>query len=218
MAAQWLDTGIGAHRAASKAWSVGWPQRTAAGVTIDVRTYGAGSGYQLGSTACAGHPVRFGTHRGRIAKDARVVAQRDWAAFTNAPAATAWTIEFLSPTTFRRANAFHPLPTPATILRGLEASWRRYAPIRLEQSPRAASDEVLVTDIAGESVTMRELQRTGPHRRATELTISGFVGSMRLVCPGPAATPVGQLLAWAEFTGIGAWTTRGLGTVRVTPG
>lgn len=214
MACQWLDSDA-THRDQVKSWSVSWPERRAGGFDLEVRTFGCGAANRLLARARAGASVRLGQQFGAVARDPVATVATPWSEFARSTSTSAWDIEFVSPTTFRRGNVFHPLPTPRTILTGLRMSWSALSPLPLDGE--LGIDDVWVSDIAGRSIVIPAPQRTGAERTSTRLTISGFVGNIRLIAPEPSSTAVGQLLRWAEFTGVGAWTTKGLGTVRVQP-
>ena len=50
------------------------------------------------------------------------------------------------------------------------------------------------------------------------LTVSGFLGRVRYVCPDPVVAELfDRLLRFAEYAGIGRYTTRGLGVIRLEP-
>ena len=51
-----------------------------------------------------------------------------------------------------------------------------------------------------------------------DMTVSGFVGRIRYVCEDPStAGTVDTLVRFAEYAGIGSYTPRGLGVVRLEP-
>ena len=110
--------------------------------------------------------------------------------------------------TFRRGNRFTPLPAPSPILGSLRRSWNTYAPPELAVDLDLSTDPVWVTDIDGRNEVVQ----------VNKLTVSGFVGRLRLECDdGATADAVSRVVRLAPVAGVGAYTTRCFGVTRIDP-
>ncbi|HEX5115086.1 MAG TPA: CRISPR system precrRNA processing endoribonuclease RAMP protein Cas6 [Pseudonocardiaceae bacterium] len=153
-----------------------------------------------------------------MATPIRQVAVATWPQLAGSPAQTHWTMEFLSPVTFRRGQAFLPWPAPSSVFGSLRSSWRLFgAPHVGDVTLDLKLDPIVVSAMKGESQTERVVLRrsTAAHDRPTQLMVTGFTGSMRYAVDGaidPSA--VASLVALAPYAGVGAYTTWGFGAVR----
>ncbi len=131
------------------------------------------------------------------------------------------TLDFLTPTTFRRSpppstpfdnGAYDlPLPLPSLIFGGLLALWNEFAPQPL---PEALTPFLRDCVVISRYDLRTELVTFGGGRRGR---VGGFVGRCRFAfrCSAPQwRRRVGVLAAFAPFAGIGWRTTMGLGQVR----
>ncbi|WP_192909368.1 CRISPR system precrRNA processing endoribonuclease RAMP protein Cas6 [Gandjariella thermophila] len=133
-----------------------------------------------------------------------------------------WTLEFVSPVTFRRGNRFVPWPSPSAVFGSLRAAWRRFGARHvgdLEVDLRL--DPIVVTAISGasqvERVVLHERPNPSGERQPVTVTVGGFLGRVTYAVDGtidPAA--VDSLTRLAPYTGVGSYTTRGFGGVRVS--
>lgn len=157
---------------------------------------------------------------GRVAMIAPLeqVAATTWAQLARLPSRTCWTMEFVSPVTFRRGSHFLPWPAPSPVFGSLRSAWRSFgAPHVGDVTLDLKLDPIVVTAMSGESqteqVVLRRSREVGG--QPTQLTVTGFTGRLRYAVDGvvdPSA--VAALVALAPYAGVGAYTTRGFGGVR----
>lgn len=77
----------------------------------------------------------------------------------------------------------------------------------LEENPKPWR-QIWVSDIDGHSELLH----------LPGLTVSGFLGRIRYVCDDQVmAHTFGRLLRFAEFAGVGRYSTRGLGAIQLEP-
>ena len=131
------------------------------------------------------------------------------------------TLQFLTPTTFRRSpppeGLFDddpydlPFPLPELVFGGLLSLWNVFAPQPLPEEVRTfARDRVVVSRYRLHT----ELVDFGSGRRGR---VGGFVGTCRFAVRPPDAAwrrRIGLLAAFAPFAGVGRRTTMGLGQTR----
>ncbi len=132
------------------------------------------------------------------------------------------TLQFLTPTTFRRSPPPEapfgdapydlPFPLPELAFGGLLSLWNTFAPRPLPRELRAfARDCVVVSRYRLHT----ELVEFGSGRRGR---VGGFVGTCRFAirCPDTAwQRRIGLLAAFAPFAGVGWRTTMGLGQTQL---
>ncbi|GAB2520889.1 CRISPR system precrRNA processing endoribonuclease RAMP protein Cas6 [Nocardiopsis aegyptia] len=119
-------------------------------------------------------------------------------------------VEFTTPAYVKRGKRQMPLPEPELLLTGLARRWAAYSPQPL---PPAAVTEMLETVHLARHDIRTLPAGSGPHQR------TGFVGHAVFALP-PGTSRAAQrafaaLWTFAEFSGVGAQTTHGLGHVRV---
>jgi CRISPR-associated endoribonuclease Cas6 len=197
----WFDDGEAGHRVQVKPYAVSPPFASDRGAAISIGLIDDALADRLPTRAASGVTVRLGSVATRLNGPPRQVAASTWAQLGEPTSAEAWCLRFVSPTTFRRGNAFAPSPAPAAILGSLRRSWATFGPepVLLELSP----DPVWLTDIDVTSQVVRVAGRT----------VSGFTGRLRFACDaGPeAARAVNTLVGLAPYAGVGAHTTSGFG-------
>lgn len=140
------------------------------------------------------------------------LAAASWAELRSGQARDCWQLEFISPVTFRRGNRFLPWPSPSAVFGSLRATWRHFgAPEVGDLDLDLRLDPLVVTAFHGVSRT----ERVTVHKQDSVL-VGGFLGTMRYAIEG-AADPqvVDTLVRLAPFSGVGAYTTRGFGGVRI---
>jgi CRISPR-associated endoribonuclease Cas6 len=201
---RWLDDD---HQAASKPYSVTPPVAGPRGLTLGVGLVDDALAPRLLAHTAPGSHVRLGRYVYRVHSAPTKQAETSWTALEQGSGATAWCLTFHTPTTFREGNRSSPWPAPQSIVRSLTARWRA---VRGDiSSVAAAADASLwVSDIEGFS-------RAFP---VGGLTVSGFVGRIRMVCEtvGAGAAAVDRLLRLSPYSGVGSFTARGLGTVSLS--
>ncbi|MGL4305108.1 MAG: CRISPR system precrRNA processing endoribonuclease RAMP protein Cas6 [Mycobacteriaceae bacterium] len=206
VACAWLDSD---HWGSHKPWSVS-PLRVVDGVAVlEVCTLNNQAEQLLLSRVAANSAVRFGSQSATILGEPQVMQQLQWGQFLSAPVAKVWSVDFLTPTTFRYKQRSSPWPDPRTVARSLSEKWNELSPKPIPQikiDREAAAQHLWVRDIDGCSQVLP----------LAKMMVSGFVGRVSYACDDPAvAAQFGALLAFAEFAGIGSSTTKGLGVTRI---
>lgn len=206
----WLDDSDEAHRAQAKPYSVSPPIAAHGGTAVEIGTLTDQAADRLHQRAATGARVRLGSAWSTIHTPPHQIASTLWQALTTAGSSRAWCLRLLTPTTFRRRNAFTPTPALAAILGSLRRIWRTFAPADL--SP-------LVLDLSSDPVWLTYIDVTSHVVRINERVVSGFIGRLRFVCDASdeTATAVDALVRLAEYSGVGAYTTRGFGLAHREP-
>jgi CRISPR-associated endoribonuclease Cas6 len=198
LVSRWLDVD---HHAKRKPWS--WTMTT--------------EGLEIGllDDELAGRLARYG---GRSLSQVDSVSWRQLAGRHNR---REWTVEFVSPVTFRRGNKLLPWPSASAVLGSLRLDWRLFAAAHVgDVAVDLSLDPVVVMAFRGGS----EVHEFVLHNRrdgAGELQpvsakAGGFLGQVTYAVDGqidPAC--VDALFRLARFSGIGAHTTRGFGGSRL---
>ncbi|GAA3732301.1 CRISPR system precrRNA processing endoribonuclease RAMP protein Cas6 [Salinactinospora qingdaonensis] len=119
-------------------------------------------------------------------------------------------VEFHTPTYVNRAGRQIPLPEPELLLGGLLRRWQHFSPVPVAEATATALLERV--HIAQHRVRTVAVPMRGGGR-------AGFVGHAVFGVPSKADTVVKRLFAglwrFAEYAGVGAQTTHGLGHVTV---
>jgi len=214
---RWLDDD---HHAAHKPWS--WsasvgpePTVVRVGVLVDPLAKRLIDGVDAARRATRSSLVR-------PTGPARPVGAASWAELCSGAVRREWMVDFVSPVTFRRGNRFLPWPAPSAVLGSLRSAWHTFG--AAEAGALAVDlklDPVVVAAISGASTTERVVLHERPQpdgaRAEVAVTVGGFTGQVSYAVDGdidPAA--VSTLVRLAPFAGIGAYTTRGFGGVRVS--
>jgi hypothetical protein len=204
------------HRSSLKPWSIAPLQLLDRATVVEcstrtrTRTHTHTAEQRLRTRVPSGRAVRFGAQFGRVTAAPRRAAHASWQQLATPTGQRAWTVRFLSPTTFRDRNRFSPWPDPFTVIRSLSARWTAHAREHhtLPALQPAELATIWVSDIDGANQVFP----------LVDMTVSGFVGRIRYVCEDPTvADTIDTLLRFAEFTGIGSYAPRGLGMVRLEP-
>jgi CRISPR-associated endoribonuclease Cas6 len=207
---RWLEPDDAAHRAKTKPYTLSRPTGGADGAVFEVGLLDDALVNRILTAASPGIRVRLGSRFSRLGPGPRQLAAISWQQLAHPRTTTTWCLRFATPTTFRRGNSFTPWVAPKPLLGGLRATWRAFCPADVPPIElNLSSDPVWVSDVDGAN----QILTLGG------LTVSGFVGRARYVCdagPGVAAT-VDRVMRLAEFAGVGAYTTRGLGKVELEP-
>lgn len=207
----WFDADEHAHAAGVKAYSVGLSCTGGDGAVLEIGLVDDALTDRLLSRAAQGVRLRLGSRWIRLAHAPRQMAAAPWAHLAASGTTDAWCLRFVSPTTFRRRNAFTPSPSLRAILGSLRTRWRSFAP----------ADVAAVTlDLSTEPVWLTDIDVASHVLRVDGRIVSGFTGRLRFTCDaGPqVAAAVDQLVRLAPFAGVGAHTTRGFGMVRLERG
>jgi CRISPR-associated endoribonuclease Cas6 len=140
-----------------------------------------------------------------------------WAGYTTweellekAPASEVITLEFQSPTTFRRGDLDLPVPLPELVFASYLAKWQTFAPIPL--CPTLSEKEFFTRHVGVKEHRIHTI----PFHDG-RVTIPGFVGQVTFLVKGPSEELVRQINALANFAfyaGTGRKTTHGMGMTR----
>lgn len=197
------------HKSQVKPWALS-PMRRVDGVTVvEVSTLTDDAADLLVSNAVAGRDVRFGPHIARLRQAALLFHERPWPVRAEG-GSQRWELNFLTPGTFRRDGRLSPWPEPLTIVRSLRERWNflhPHDPIG-HIDPREMARNVWVSDVDGHSEPLR----------IASMHASGFVGRLVIRCDSQTLAPdIDRLIKFAEFGGVGSYTTRGLGVITQMP-
>jgi CRISPR-associated endoribonuclease Cas6 len=159
-----------------------------------------------------GARVRLGNRRFTLHRVCPTMTQYAALADRTATRADLW---FQSPTYFSRNGRFYPLPDPVLLFRGLAAKWNA----RQADASMSLPDDLLSQLTSAVAISACELATTriavGVGEPAAERP--AFTGWARFAVPRRADEAVRRafaaLVRFAEFSGIGAMTTHGLGAV-----
>ncbi len=206
----WLDDGDQAHRATAKPYTTCPPRATTTGVLVEIGLLHDHLPERLQAHATAGTRVRLGSTWTTIAAPPRQIDTISWHHLAHTPAAAAWCLEFVTPTTFRRGNTFTPNPSLRPILGSLRDTWRRFAPADLP---------TLILNLSPEPAWLTDIDITSHVVLVNGLTVSGFTGRLRFACDPDTTTAaaINRLVQLAPYAGVGAYTTRGFGMTRPQP-
>lgn len=204
----WFDDDAEQHHRPVKPWSVSPPRDGPDGPVVEVGLLDDGLVDRLRTCAAPGTRLRLGRTVVTASAEPRLLAAAPWNDLVSGFRARAWCLRFATPVTFRRGNRFTPLPAPSPVLGSLRRAWNTHAPADLAVDLDLAADPVWVTDIDGRNEVVQ----------VNKLTVSGFVGRLRLECDDEAvADAVSRVVRIAPFAGIGAYTTRCFGVTRIDP-
>ncbi|STB94322.1 CRISPR system precrRNA processing endoribonuclease RAMP protein Cas6 [Corynebacterium amycolatum] len=156
--------------------------------------------------AVPGRPCRFGRQATQVLGAPMLDVEVSADDFLSLEPESAFVLNFETPTTFRRGSRSMPFPDPQRILHSMQRRWsvcfgdEALGIIR----PIVEPDDIWISDLDGRNVVTR----------ASNLTVSGFVGRIRYVCETEAsARAFNALTAMSTLTGVGSYTTRTLGRV-----
>jgi CRISPR/Cas system endoribonuclease Cas6 (RAMP superfamily) len=210
LVSRWFDTAPASHHAAGKPYNVTPPAAHPTGTSIEVGLIDDTLIDQIHTHAAPGTGIRLGTQHTHLTHPPTQLAGLAWTQLATTGTANAWCLRMLTPTTFRRGNAFTPWPAPHAILGSLRKTWLRHTPPDLPH---------LVLDLSTDPVWVTDLNGANQVVKVNNLTVSGFVGRIRFTCDGPPTTAaaIDKLMRLAPYAGVGAHTTRGFGHVRLEP-
>ncbi|ACV77637.1 CRISPR system precrRNA processing endoribonuclease RAMP protein Cas6 [Nakamurella multipartita] len=194
------------HHAPVKPFTIGPPRSRPGGVVLRVGLLDDALADVLDLSFAGNAEIRLGRHFFTFASAQRVSATR-WEHLADGATGGRWTVEFLTPATFRRGGRTSPWPAPESVARGLGSRWRALHPETAPALDDRQARSIWVSDVRGESVAV-----SGP-----DAVISGFVGTVtyRADRAGDEAVAFGRLLRFATFGGIGSFTAFGFGQVAV---
>lgn len=204
------------HKAGPKPWSARHGMTTDGVPLLLVSALTQCAAHRLVEHAVEGSSVRFGRQSGIVARTPWLRRELNWRQISDKSSSTrAWRVEFRTPTSFsKHSGRFTPLPDPVAVWRSLSNRWNTLKPDEvslIDTDPRQAT-RIWVSDFAAHNEVLElHLGEDGP------TTVSGVVGEFQYRGEtDAAASDFTKLLRFAEFAGVGRYTTHGLGHVAVT--
>jgi CRISPR-associated endoribonuclease Cas6 len=207
VAASWVDAD---HWGTVKPWSLSPLARVDGIVAIELTTLTDDAATSLNAHVSPDTVVRLGAQTSTVIAPPTALAQTHPRLITDEPAQYAHVVAFDTPVTFRNGSRSSPFPDPASLLRSLASRWN--ALYTAETTPITVTHQrcanIWISDLEGRTNTLT----VGP------LTLSAFVGRVRYVADDDdTASALTRLLRFAEYAGVGSYTTRGLGRIRRVP-
>jgi CRISPR-associated endoribonuclease Cas6 len=200
----WLDV---EHHAPCKPHATTPLRRDGHHVSLDIGLLDDHLVTRLGDSARTGTRVRFGRQHTTVVGLTLVEAQ-PWAQLLTDSGCRAWSLSFITPTTFRHDDRYSPWPDPITVVTGLHRRLSVFAP-QAPDLPTLRRDHLWVCDVDGSSESLVLNGRA----------VSGFVGHIRyaLAADAPGGAVIDAALRMSRYCGVGAHTTHGLGVTLVEP-
>lgn len=213
---RWFDDTTEDHEANEKPYAIS-PLGAGPGdsVGIEIATLTDEAARRVVEHTAPGQQIRLGNQTRHLGR-ARELRRESWNDLLSHGEDRQWTLEFVTPTTFRSGNRSSPLPLPATIVQGLQLAWSAASTM---PAPATAADVsalwVSDLDLRSEVLTLPIRRRDGQADRP--VVVSGCLGSLTMRCDDPEVSArLGPLLRLAAYTGVGSFTRKGLGVTRVT--
>lgn len=211
----WFDRSSQEHAAKDKPYTVSPLTDYRGRIGVEIATMTDDAELRLWQGIESADPVRLGNQIRRVGRATRLHAQ-SWEALEEDREEGQWTLEFVTPTTFRSGNRSTPLPSVAPILSGLSRSWDLWSGRASRgYDPRVDSD-IWVTDLDLKSTVIR-LHIGDKHGGNGLITLSASLGSLSLRCDDRAtAARLAPLIRLAAYAGVGSMRGKGLGVTRVS--
>lgn len=163
--------------------------------------------------------ARLNGHEGRkanLGKDTPLhdamlnISEVLWDELAAMPPASSVEIELLSPMTYSRSGISYPLPDPILVHRQLTTRWNQYAPDDFMQIPDDLSREI------NGAISLAQVSISSVRLQEFNNKIAG-VGTFSFQVDKKSDVLVREwfasLWSYAQFCGLGAMTTQGLGAV-----
>ncbi len=211
----WFDRDLAEHHATDKPYTVSPITSYDDRVGVEIAALTDGVAQRLWQAAAENAEVRLGNRRRRVGRPVRL-AHQSWTHLADSPVQRLWTLHLVTPTTFRSGDRSSPLPSVATILRGLSHAWRLWSDAGEPSYDDRGAQAVWVSDLNLRSEVL-ELQITGRQGGRHPIVASGSLGTITLRCDDETtARQVSPLLQLAPYVGLGSMRGKGLGIVRLT--
>lgn len=210
----WFDrTGLD-HVANEKPYAVSPLTEHTGRVGVEIATLSGDAAELLALSTAPGTTVRLGAQVMPVGEPILMHAD-SWSELDGAPPQREWTLEFVTPTTFRSGDRSSPLPAVATVMAGLARSWSAWSGLP-ERTFDPRTDRALwVSDLDLRSTVLPLTVRTRSDGNR-EIHLSGVLGTMTLRCDDAAtALRVGPLIRLAPYAGVGSMRQKGLGVARL---
>ena len=200
------------HWQRAKPWSIGMLQEEQPGVaSLRVTTIGDEATDRLLAQAFPGQTLQLGRQQAQVLfEPARVFSKSEEDVRAIRPGRRI-TVVVRAPTTFRTGNKTTPLADPARLLNSMTHRWLDVfgSPFLPKETFAAEKQNILansrVTDIDGKNRVFTI---------GKQVTVSGFEGTMTYEFDSVlAAQSFSSLFGLVLLTGLGSYTTRGLGVI-----
>ncbi len=172
---------------------------------VEVAVVGTRTEEELVANAAAGVSVRLGSQfvaAGAVTK----VADASWQELSDYDGSTGWTVQFVTPFTYRSKNRSSPFPAAAPVLRSPTTVWQTYCPLGPIELSAAEHSAIWVSRLDAQTELYTLKGREYP----------GLLGRVTYRCTDPVVAPkVSTLLRFAEFSGMGSFRGKGMGLVTV---
>lgn len=200
------SSGLEPHDFTDKPYTISPTTRRGTVWGVEIAVVGQRTEQELVANAAAGTPVRLGStfvRAGAVSK----ATSASWQELLDYDGSTGWTVQFVTPFTYRSHNRSSPFPMPAAVLRSPTTVWQAYSdlgPIELSPAEHAT---IWVSRLDAQTELYSLKGRKHP----------GLVGQVTYRCTDPgAAAKVSTLLRFAQFSGVGSFRGKGMGLVSVT--
>lgn len=211
---RWFDHDHAEHSANTKPYSVSPLTAQHGPIGVEIATLTDAADGQLREASAPGRQIRLGNQTRDVGVPRRLFAAR-WDDLEREPYEGRWTLDLLTPATFRSGDRSSPLPSSATILAGLARSWNRWSGLAPRQLTPQQLAAVWVSDLDLRS-DLVPLTIRGHSGKTQQIRMSGALGSITLRCDDPdVCRLVAPLFRLAPYAGIGSMRAKGLGVARL---
>ncbi len=199
------EPAVVAHDSLIKPYTLSPPSVQDDGVGVEITTLTDDAESRFHAMATATRSIRLGADRVPVGRPRRI-QQVSWESLRSASTAREWTVEFLTPTSFRTGKHSHAIPTAGLVLRSAQLAWNKFSPAPPISLSRSIIDAVFPID----------LELTTGRINLGARTQRGCLGWVTYRCPDHAAAAVAApLFGLLPFTGVGSNRVKGLGQVAV---
>jgi CRISPR-associated endoribonuclease Cas6 len=213
---QWFDRCAAEHAAADKPYSLSPLTRNAHQVGVLVNVLTTQVEQRLVAKVSSAGTVRLGNQVRPVGRAVRLLSE-SWTELARPTGARQWTLDLLTPATFRTGDRSSPLPCVETIVRGLARSWRWCDAAQPPERP-ASLGGLWVSDLDLDSHVL-ELRVNGRDAHSRTVALSGVTGSLTFRASDvETAAWADPLLRLAPFCGLGSMRAKGFGVVDLAGG
>jgi CRISPR-associated endoribonuclease Cas6 len=213
----WFDGNSAEHAAGDKPYTISPLTQRGGRVGVIITTLNdyAVDRLHLGVQRQGG-TVRLGNQARAVGRPQLIEAQ-SWRELSAVRDARQWTIQFLTPTTFRSGDRSSPMPSVPTIMAGLGRAWTMWCEddeVRAIPQPTSVG-ALWVSDLKLHSSVLH-LRRRDRDGVARTTSASGVTGTLTLRADdAETAQWANRLLGLAPYCGVGSMRGKGFGVVSV---
>lgn len=211
---RWFDRCAAEHASADKPYSLSPLTRHANQVGVLVNVLTTEVEQRLIARVSSKAAVRLGNQVRPVGRPVRLFCE-SWSELATPTRARQWTLELLTPATFRSGDRSSPLPAVETIVRGLARAWR-WCDQPQHPEPPASFGGLWVSDLHLQSHVL-DLRVNGRDGVTRTVTLSGVTGSLTFrASDEETAAWAAPLLRLAPYCGLGSMRAKGFGVVDLT--